>query len=156
MKTNTFSPAVSTKTISFNSLSPLAIINCVFIAALLMLSSCKDDDDETSPDVAKLTGTYAVSETNMYDAVDNYTITIKGSKGGATNIEINNFGGFMYVPVKGTIVGTTLTIPSQTFTANSTIKISGSGTLIGNELQFEYFMESGGDVYPFICEATKQ
>ena len=156
MKTNTFSPTVVTKAISFNSLSPLAIINCLFIAALLLLSSCKDDGDETSPDVAKLTGTYAVSETNMYDAVDNYTITIKGSNGGTTNIEISNFGGFMYVPVKGTIQGNTLTIPSQTFTANSTIKIAGSGTLIGNELQFEYFMESGGEVYPFICEATKQ
>jgi hypothetical protein len=155
MKTNTLSPARVTKPISSNSLSPLAMINCLFLAALLLMGSCKDDD-ETSPDVAKLAGTYAVTETNMYDAVDNYTITIKKSKGGETNIEINNFGGFMYVPVKGTIQGNSLTIPSQTFTANSTIKISGSGTLIGNELQFEYFMESGGEVYPFICEATKQ
>lgn len=156
MEKNTFSANIVTKGISFNTLTPLSMISCVFVAVLLLLSSCKDDGDETSPDVAKLTGTYAVSETNMYDAVDNYTITIKKSKGGETNIEINNFGGFMYVPVKGTIQGNTLTIPSQTFTANSTIKISGSGTLIGNELQFEYFMESGGEVYPFICEATKQ
>ena len=155
MKTNTLSPAIVTKVISFNSLSPLKMISCLFIA-LLFLSSCKDDDETTSPDVAKLSGTYNVSETNKYDDVDTYTITIKKSKDGAANVEISNFGGFMYVPVKGAIQGNSFTIPSQTFTANSTIKISGSGTLIGNELQFEYFMESGGEVYPFICEAMKQ
>ena len=150
MKKSTFSQPFL-KMASFKALS----VACLFMAALL-LSSCKDDNDETSPDAAKLTGTYAVAETNMYDEVDNYNITIKKSKDGGINIEINNFGGFIYVPVKGTIVGNTLTIPTQTFTANSTIKISGNGTLTGDNLQFEYFMESGGDVYEFSCNATKQ
>ncbi|MBA4058323.1 MAG: hypothetical protein C0490_26635 [Marivirga sp.] len=152
MKKNTFSrPLV--KVPSFDKLLP---ITCFLMAALLLLSSCKDDNDETSPDVAKLAGTYAVAETDMYDEVDNYNITIKKSKDGGTNVEIDNFGDFMYVPVKGTIVGNTLTIPTQTFTANSTIKISGNGTLTGNILHFDYFMESGGDVFEYSCEATKQ
>jgi len=135
--------------------SPLFI--CIlFFTATLILFGCKDDDDDTSPDVAKLTGTYDVAETDMYNDVDNYTITISKSTDGGSAIEIGNFGDFMFKPVKGTIAGNTLTIPSQTFTANTTIKISGSGTLTGNNLHFDYTLESGGDTFEYSCEATKK
>jgi hypothetical protein len=156
MKNNTLSPKHGvTKFASLNFFSPLFICFLFFTAALL-LSGCKDDGDDTSPDVTKLVGTYAVEETDMWNDVDNYTVTIAKSKDGGANIEIGNFGDFMFVPVKGTIVGNTLTIPSQTFTANSTIKISGNGTLTGNSLHFDYTMESGGDTFEYSCEATKQ
>jgi hypothetical protein len=156
MKHNTLSPKHGvTKFASLNFFSPLFIC-FLFFAATLILSGCKDDDDDTSPDVTKLVGTYDVEETDMWNDVDNYTVTISKSKDGGANIEISNFGDFMYVPVKGTIVGNTLTIPSQTFTANSTIKISGNGTLTGNNLHFDYTMESGGDTFEYSCEATKK
>jgi hypothetical protein len=156
MKNNTLSPKHGVaKFASLNFSSPL-IICFLFFAAALILSGCKDDDDDTSPDVAKLVGTYAVEETDMYADVDNYTVEITKSKDGGANIEISNFGDFMFAPVKGTIVGNTLTIPTQTFTANSTIKISGSGTLTGNNLHFDYTLESGGDTFEYSCEATKQ
>jgi len=156
MKNNTLSPKHGvTKFASLNFFSPLFICFLLFTAALI-LSGCKDDDDDTSPDVTKLVGTYDVEETDMWNDVDNYTVTISKSKDGGANIEISNFGDFMFTPVKGTIVGNTLTIPSQTFTASSTIKISGSGTLTGNNLHFDYTMISGGDTFEYSCEATKQ
>ena len=155
MKNNTLSHQLgATKFSPLNFLSP-SFICFLFLTAALILSSCKDDDDDTSPDVAKLVGTYDVAETDMYNDVDNYTVTISKSKDGGANIEISNFGDFMFVPVKGTIVGSTLTIPLQTFTANSTIKISGDGTLTGNNLHFDYTMISGGDTFEYSCEAVK-
>ena len=156
MKHNTLSPTHGViKFASLNFLSPL-VICFLFFTATLTLSSCKDDDDDTNPDVAKIVGTYDVEETDMYNDVDNYTITIAKSKDGGANIEINNFADFLFVPVKGTIVGNTLTIPSQTFTATTSIKISGNGTLNGNILLFDYEMISGGDTFEYSCEATKQ
>jgi hypothetical protein len=157
MKTNTLSPKHGvTKFASLNYFSPLFIC-FLFFTATLILSGCKDDDDDdTSPDVSKLVGTYDVEETDMNNNVDNYTVTISKSKDGGPNIEISNFGDFILVPVKGTIVGNTLTIPSQTFTANSTIKISGNGTLTGNNLHFDYTMDALGDTFEYSCEATKQ
>lgn len=156
MKKNTYSlKQAVTKFTSVDSLSPL-FISFLFFTAALVLSGCKDDDEDLSPDVAKLIGTYAVAETDENNDVENYTITISKSKNGGANIEISNFGDFIFVPVKGTIVGNKLTIPSQSFTANTTIEIAGDGTLTGNNLHFDYTMESGGDVYEYSCEATKQ
>src|SRR6188474_1866438 len=103
MKNNTLSPKHGvTKFASLNFFSPLFIC-FLFITAALILSGCKDDDDDTSPDVTKLVGTYAVEETDMWNDVDNYTVTISKSKDGGANIEISNFGDFMFTPVKGTI-----------------------------------------------------
>ena len=155
MKHNTLSQKHGVTKFASLNFSPLFIC-FLFFTATLILSGCKDDDDDTSPDVTKLVGTYDVEETDMWNDVDNYTVTIAKSKDGGANIEISNFGDFMYVPVKGTIVGNTLTIPSQTFTANSTIKISGNGTLTGSNLHFDYTMESGGDTFEYSCEATKK
>ena len=156
MKKNTSSlKQPVTKVTPVDSL-PLLIIGLLLFAVALILSSCKDDGDGVSPDVTKLAGSYAVAETDMYDEVENYTITISKSKDGGATVEISNFGDFMYVPVKGTIQGSKLTIPSQTFTANSTIEISGDGTLNGNTLTFDYTMESGGDLFEYSCEAIKQ
>lgn len=120
--------------------------------ALVTLSSCSDDDD-----VPTVFGSYEVSETNHYDAVDTYPIDLTQAKSGGVNIEIKNFGGFMFVPVKGTLDATALTIPTQTFTAgNEIIKISGSGILSGKKLDFTYTMESDGDLYEYSCAAIKK
>ena len=156
MKKNTLSPKhVVTKFTAIDTLSQLSIVFLLFATALI-LSGCKDDGDDTSPDVTKLIGTYAVAETDENNDVENYTITISKSKNGGANIEISNFGDFIFVPVKGTIVANKLTIPSQSFTANTTIEISGDGTLTGSNLHFDYTMESGGDLFEYSCEAVKQ
>jgi len=158
MKHNTLSPKHGvTKFASLNFFSPLFIC-FLFFTATLILSGCKDDDDDTSPDVAKLVGTYDVEETdiNNNNNVDNYTVTISKSKDGGPNIEISNFADLLLVPIKGTIVGNHLTIPPQNFTANSTITISGDGTLTGNNLHFDYTMDALGDTFEYSCEATKK
>jgi len=143
-----------TNVFSVNALLPL-FTGLLFFFAALTLSSCKDDnDDVTSVDVTKLVGTYAVIETNSYNEIENYTITIAKSKLGGANVEIMEFGGFMFSPVKATIVGNKLSIPTQTFKSPSTIVITGDGTLNGNTLNFNYTLEVGGDEYISSCVAS--
>lgn len=144
------------KTLRLNSrkITLISLLNMVVIITLLStLTSCKDDDDE----VNTIWGPYAVSETDEYDEVENYTITLTQSKLGGTNIEISNFGDFMYVPVKGSLDANEFTIPTQTFTAgNMTIEITGEGTLTGTKLNFNYTMKTGGDEFEYSCLATKK
>lgn len=125
------------------------------IFTLITLSSCSKDDDVSPVSPAALGG-YSVEETNEYDVIENYTINLTQSNLGGVNIEISNFGDFMYVPVKGTLDENKLTIPTQTFTAgNQTIKITGQGTLTGNKLNFTYSREFGSKTYEYSCAATK-
>jgi hypothetical protein len=131
----------------------VCFINIMVVSSLVsVLTSCDKDDEGPS-----IWGSYSVEETDQYDEVENYTITFTQSKLGGANVEISNFGDFMFVPVKGTLNENTLTIPAQTFTAgNKTIVITGNGTLTGNKLNFDYSMETGGDTFEYSCAAAKQ
>ena len=133
--------------------------NLIFtFCAVLVLTSCSKDDDAINADVQKISGTFDVEETDEFDDVETYTVTIVQSKNGGANIEINNFGDFMYVPVKATIKGSAFTIPPQTFVGKTvTIIISGSGTFNGTNLIFNYSLDTGDDIIlENSCVATKQ
>ena len=124
------------------------------VFALITLASCSDDDDSINPDIAKLVGTYSVVDTDDDGEVKNYNITITKANGG---VEISNFGKIMYVPVKATINGNAFNIPSQTFKSKSmTIVIKGQGTLNGDNLNFDYTIDTdGGIVLEHACVANK-
>lgn len=156
MKKNTLSSkTLVTSLTSVDSLSPVVIGLLLFVVTL-MLSSCDNDDEpDYSADIAKVVGTYYVTDTDEDDEVENYSVIITKAGNG---VEISNFGDIMYVPVKATIKGNTFTIPSQTFQGKSmTIEIYGSGTLSGNKLTFDYTIKTDDDYYlEHSCDATKQ
>lgn len=122
---------------------------------LITLISCNNDDEDFTADVARITGTYAVTDTFENGDVENYSITISDSKDGG--VEISNFGDIMYVPVKATIKGNIFNVPPQTFKGKSmTIIISGNGTLNGEQLTFDYTIDTGDDqLLEHSCVASK-
>jgi hypothetical protein len=127
----------------------------LLISMTFVLGSCNDDDEDFSADVEKVVGTYSVTDTDEDDEVENYTVTISKSGNG---VEITNFGDIMYVPVKATIKGNVFTIPSQTFKGKTmTIVIYGQGILNGDQLTFDYTIDTGDDfLLEHTCNATKQ
>lgn len=124
------------------------------VFSLITLASCSDNDDSVNPDIAKLAGTYSVVDTDEDGEVKNYNVTITQADGG---VEISNFGKIMYVPVKAAINGNAFTIPAQTFKGKSmTIIIKGQGTLNGNNLNFDYTIDTDdGYVLEHTCVANK-
>jgi hypothetical protein len=126
------------------------------VFALVTLTSCdKDDEPDYSADIAKIVGTYSVTDTFENGDVEYYSITISDSKDGG--IQVSNFGDIMYVPVKATIKGSNFNVPSQTFKGKSmTIIISGNGTLNGDQLNFDYTIETDDDaLLEHSCVASK-
>ena len=153
-KTPLYSKSVVTRLTSVDSLSPL-FIGILFFIVTLIMSSCKDDEVDFSADIAKVVGTYTVTDTDEDDEVETYNVTITKVGNG---VEISNFGDIMYVPVKASVKGNTFTIPSQTFKGKTmTIKIHGQGTLNGSTLSFDYTIETNDDYFlEHSCQATKQ
>jgi len=155
MKKNSLSSkTLITSLTSVDSLSPLLIGILLFVTTLI-LSSCDKDEEDFSADIAKVVGTYTVTDTDEDNEIENYSVTITKSGNG---VQISNFGDIMYTPVKATIKGNTFNIPSQTFKGKSmTIIIYGSGTLNGDKLSFDYTIQTDDDFYlEHSCEATKQ
>jgi hypothetical protein len=143
-----------TRLTSVDSLSPLLIGMLLFMVVLIM-GSCSKDDYDNSADIARVVGTYSVTDTDEDNEIENYSVTITKAGSG---VQISNFGDIMYVPVKALIKGNTFNIPSQTFQGKSmTIEIYGSGTLNGNKLTFDYTIKTDDDyVLEHSCDATKQ
>lgn len=134
-----------------------ARLSFLALSALLLLASCSNDDDnESAANVQQVVGTYSVEDTDESDETESYTISIAKGKNGS-NLEINNFGDIMYVPIKANLKGNSLTIPSQTFKGQTmTIVISGQGTFNNNELTFDYVIETDDDYFlEHSCVATK-
>ena len=153
-KNSPSSKTLITSLTSVDSLSPLLIGILLFVTTLI-LSSCDKDEEDFSADIAKVVGTYTVTDTDEDNEIENYSVTITKSGNG---VQISNFGDIMYTPVKATIKGNTFNIPSQTFKGKSmTIIIYGSGTLNGDKLSFDYTIQTDDDFYlEHSCEATKQ
>lgn len=123
--------------------------------ALITLASCSSDDDGVNPDIAKIVGNYSVTDLDEDGEMETYSISIKQSKDGG--LEISNFGDFMYVPVKATINGSNFNVPAQTFNGKSMIiVITGHGKLSGNQLTFDYTVETDDDfLLEHSCVASK-
>lgn len=155
MKKNPLSSKTLSRFTSVDSLSPVVVGLLLFVVTLILSSCDNDDEPDYSADIAKVVGTYSVTDTDEDDEVENYSVTITKSGNG---VEISNFGDIMYVPVKATIKGNVFNIPSQTFQGKSmTIEIYGSGNLSGNKLTFDYTIKTDDDYYlEHSCDATKQ
>jgi hypothetical protein len=134
------------------------IMLALLLGVILSLSSCSNDDEPSpaKPDTSSLfVGTYNVqdesaSTKNLYF----YDIVISNGNGGELNI--SNFADMFKVPVKATVDGTTLTIKSQTFTSgDEQMQVSGSGTIVGDELNFTYTTVGYLD-YTGTCKAVKK
>jgi hypothetical protein len=127
----------------------------LFAAALIFGSCDNEDEPDFTADIAKVVGTYTVTDKDEDDEVETYTVNITKSGNG---VEISNFGDLMYVPVKATIQGNTFTIPSQMFKGKSmTIVIYGQGTLSGNKLTFDYTIQTDDNyMLEHSCDAIKQ
>ena len=94
MKKNSLSSkTLVTSLTSVDSLSPLLIGILLFVTTLI-LSSCDKDEEDFSADIAKVVGTYTVTDTDEDNEVENYSVTITKSGNG---VEISNFGDIMYV-----------------------------------------------------------
>jgi hypothetical protein len=63
----------------------------------------------------------------------------------------------MYVPVKAMVKGNAFTVPAQTFKGKSmTIIISGSGNVSGDQITFDYIIDTGDDqLLEHSCVASK-
>lgn len=97
----------------------------VLLTITLALVSCSKKDSDVSVPSAPFAGSYLVVD-------DNETYTLKIENTGGNNFQIREFGGFMNAPVKAVGNGSSLTIPSQTFTnpSGKSLTLNGTGTLI--------------------------
>lgn len=126
-------------------------------SALLFLTGCSKDDEGPNASIGQIVGTYNVEDTDESDEKESYLISISEASKGGSDLEITNFGDIMYVPVKANISGNKLTIPAQTFKGKTmTIIISGSGTMSGSKLEFDYVIETDDDyLLEHSCVALK-
>jgi hypothetical protein len=103
------------------------------ILAIVVLSSCSKDKNEVIP-VAAFEGNYEATKSNN----TKYTMTIEKKSG--NQFQIKNFAGFLNAPLNATAAGTTMTIPTQTFTNpnGKQLILSGTASLTGDELSVQY------------------
>jgi hypothetical protein len=129
----------------------------LLFSAVLFLTACSKDDEGPNPSIEEVIGSYSVEDTDESDEMESYLISVNKASKGGSDLEITNFGDIMYVPVKANIKGNKLTIPAQTFKGKTmTIVISGSGTMMGNKLEFDYVIETDDDyALEHTCVATK-
>lgn len=132
------------------------LIMLALLTTMITLSSCSSDDDEAKPDTRpQFIGTYAVEDVSEYSGhLYEYDITISNGTDGEVNI--SNFADMFNVPVKGVVDGNKLTIKSQTFNSSGKeIKVSGTGTITGDVLNFTYTTTGYLD-YTGTCKANKK
>jgi len=129
----------------------------LIFSAVLFLTGCSKDDEGPNASIDQVIGTYTVEDTDESDEMESYSISVNKASKGGSDLEITNFGDIMYVPIKANIKGNKLTIPAQTFKGKTmTIVISGSGTMTGNKLEFDYVIETDDDyVLEHTCVAVK-
>jgi hypothetical protein len=135
------------------------IMFALLFGIVFSLTSCGSDDEvkPAKPDTSSLfVGTYDVQDESAATKYL-YFYSIGISKGAEGELYISNFADMLNVPVKATVDGTTLTIKSQTFKNSSgkQIEVSGSGSIVGEELNFTY-KTTGYLDYTGTCKALKK
>jgi hypothetical protein len=118
-------------------------------STVFVFDSCKKKSNDDNTDGRdKFVAVYGVTE-NGTDFTGtpytNYTfdITVTKSSSVSSDILISNFGDFG-ATVKATVTGNNITIPQQTQTiAGAASGISGSGSLSGTTLTFDYHVSQG-------------
>ena len=135
------------------------IMFALLLGIVFSLTSCGSDDEvkPTKPETSsQFVGAYDVQDESIATKyLYFYSIVISDGSNGELNI--SNFADLFKVPVKATVNGTTLTIKSQTFTNSSgkQITVSGSGSIVGEELNFTYTTVGYLD-YTGTCKALKK
>ncbi len=118
--------------------------------AVAMVAGCKKDDETPTRD--NFIAVYNVIESCTSGNYD-YTITIQASSVNADEVILSNFGDFGSGLIKGTVNGTSLTIPNQTIDISGVaLTVSGSGSLNNNILTVTYTYSSDG--FSDSCSAT--
>jgi len=80
MKKNPLSSkTLVSKLTSVDSLTPLLIGFLLFAVALIFGSCSKDDEPDFTADIAKVVGTYTVTDKDEDDEVETYTVNITKS-----------------------------------------------------------------------------
>jgi hypothetical protein len=141
----------------------------IYLLALLMVAvstividGCKKKDDDEPEDARnKYVATYGAVENgtdfggNVYDNYK-YDFTVTKSSTVSTDILISNFGNFN-VTVKATVSGSNITIPQQTQNiTQGPAGFSGSGSINGNVLTFDYHVSVGSAASDAHVVATKK
>jgi hypothetical protein len=112
-----------------------AWIRLLLLAVMLLacLTACNKDKDAVAP-AAPFAGRYDAQKQDE----SRYTMTLENKDG--ARFQIQNFADFLYVPLEATAAGDKLTIPTQSFASSSGKKltISGTATLVNDELRIEY------------------
>ncbi len=126
MKTVIVNPYRVSRSAAFTRLILLAV------TLLACLTACNKDKDEVAP-AAPFAGRYEAVRNDD----DKYTMTVE-NKGGS-RFQIHNFANFLYVPLEAKAAGDKLIIPAQSFpSGKKQLTISGSATLVNDELHIEY------------------
>jgi len=139
-----------------HSFSILRNISLLLLSFSLVLASCsKDKDDSPSSQGNSFVGQYLV-----VDPSETYTLEV--SHKGGSNFQIKEFGGFLNAPLNAVLNGSSLNIPSQTFTnpSGKSITITGTGVLStkvkkDDTIKFEYKV-SGFTNYESDFEGTRK
>ncbi|HZI52144.1 MAG TPA: hypothetical protein VFD56_00465 [Chitinophagaceae bacterium] len=139
-----------------HSFSIIRNISFLLLSFSLVLASCsKDKDDNVSQQGSAFVGKYLV-----VDPSETYTIEI-AHKGGS-NFQIKEFAGFLNAPLNAVLNGSSLNIPSQTFTNpnGKSITITGTGVLStkakkDDTIKFDYKV-SGFTNYESDFEGTRK
>jgi hypothetical protein len=128
-----------------SSFKHLRNFSLLIISLSLTILSCSKNGDSVAPaNTANYAGNYVVVD-------DDETYTLQIENKGGNNFQIREFGGFLNAALKAVANGSTLTIPTQTFTNpnGNSITITGTGNLTTKDskddtITFEYTLSGFG------------
>jgi len=111
----------------------------VMLVAVLLLSACKKEDERD-----KFVGTYKVIEKEAGYLDEEYNITITKSSSNTTDIVISGVFTWLQpnISCTGTVNGSSVTIPTQTYAG--IVSFSGSGNLYGVNLSLGMLLTYDG------------
>lgn len=126
--------------------------------AALMFTGCAKDDEtqpETSPTGtdprAAFAGTWAISENSTQTGAATYNVTISDSSN-ASFLQLAYLYGY-HTKIRGTVSGSTMTIPSQVVEGNS---VSGTATLANTRrINLTYWVNQGSATDTITAILTK-
>ena len=106
------------------------VIGFLVLAAILVFSGCEEDDtDITVDDRTEFVGTWTCTETPTKSTDNTYSVTISKDTEVSNRVFLTNFFQLgQDVAPYGVVIGSTITVPSQTF---DTWTVSGSGVISG-------------------------
>ena len=143
------------ETLSFSNFRIMFMAATLALFGSFALVSCSDNEAASPDTSSQFVGDYEVEDISQGSGyVYNYDVSI--SRTGTNQIQISNFADMFNVPIKANVNGMSFTIPKQSFTnpSGKSISVSGTGTLSGDILTFQYTTAGFLD-YVGSCEAQR-